>query len=381
MKSKALPSSSTAAYCQAGKNLNISSLPAIFKHTANRLGSNTETSRLNGRRVVVVDGTGVSMPDTTENQELWPQASICACFCLQTGSLLSYEIGNKKSHELPMLRKQWDTFNSGDIFLGDKGFCSYYDIFSFKIRKDDSVVTLARRKPATAAESSKILGDNDLLIRWKRPTRNHSSSYSKEDWEGLPETLSLRQIKVIVDQPGFRVTPFYIVTTLLDPEKYPASDIAELYYQRWGVELNFADIKTTLGMDILRCKTPEMVRKEILMHFIVYSCIRNLMVDAVIGKETKPSRISFKGCVQAVRQWEPSLNQARLGKSEIIRLISLLYESIIGYIVPEWPGRKEPRVVKRRPKPYQSLTKPRHEMKEIKHPFKSGIKAKKGIDF
>ena len=379
MKSRALPSSSTAAYCQARKNLDISSLQAIFNHTANRLGSNTDTSRLNGRRVVVVDGTGVSMPDTAENQELWPQqshqkegcgfpqASICTCFCLQTGTLLSYEIGNKKSHELPMLRKQWSTFNSGDIFLGDKGFCSYYDMFSFKNRKVDSVVTLARRKPVTAAESSKILGDNDLLIHWKKPTRNSNSSYSKEDWEGLPETLPLRQIKVTVDQPGFRVASFYIVTTLLDPEKYPACEIAELYYQRWDVELNFADIKTTLGTDILRCKTPQMVRKEILMHFIVYNCIRNLMVDAVIGKEAKPSRISFKGCIQAVRQWEPSLNQARLGKSEIIRLISLLYESIIGYIVPARPGRKEPRVVKRRPKPYQSLTKPRHEMKEIKH--------------
>jgi len=157
------------------------------------------------------------MPATAENQELWPQqhhqkqgcgfpqASICACFCLQTGTLLSYEIGNKKSHELPMLRKQWSTFNSEDIFLGDKGSCSYYDMFSFKNREVDSVVTLARRKPVTAAESSKILGDNDLLIHWKRPTRNNNSSYSKEGWEGLPETLPLRQIKVTVDQ-GLRLS-------------------------------------------------------------------------------------------------------------------------------------------------------------------------------
>jgi len=143
LRSKTLPSSSTAAYCQARKKLDLSNLKAILHHTAHHIQTTFDTNKLKGRRVIVVDGTGVTMPDTEKNQAVWPQqshqtpgcgfpqAALCACFCLQTGALLSYEVGNKKSHELPMLRKQWDTFKAGDIFLGDKGFCSYYDVSHF----------------------------------------------------------------------------------------------------------------------------------------------------------------------------------------------------------------------------------------------------------
>ncbi|MDQ6968955.1 MAG: transposase, partial [Mariprofundus sp.] len=129
----------------------------------------------------------------------------------------------------------------------------------------------------------------------------------KEEWEALPETLLLRQIKVTVDPAGFRVESFYIVTTLLDSKLYPADEIADLYFERWDVELFFRDIKTTMGMDILRCKTPEMIRKEILMHMIAYNCIRSLIVHATTGTKTKTRRISFKGSLQAIRQWEPHL--------------------------------------------------------------------------
>ncbi len=379
MKSKPLPSSSTAAYCQARKQLGLPTLEAILQHTSKQLELMSNTDRLYGRRVIVVDGTGTSMPDTIENQLVWPQqrhqkpgcgfpqASICACFCLQTGALLSHEVGNKKSHELPMLRKQWGIFKPGDIFLGDKGFCSYYDLSSLKDRGVDSVITLARRHPVTDAESVKVLGEDDLLIQWKKPIRSKASSYSQSDWEDLPETLLLRQIKVTVNQPGFRTTSFYIITTLLDAAEYPASELADLYLQRWDVELFFRDIKTTMGMDILRCKTPNMVRKEILMHLIAYNCIRRLMAEAAEKKGVKVRRISFKGSVQALRQWEPHLSQAKISRQEQGRIIRLLYESIAANIIPERPGRREPRAVKRRPKPYQLLTAPRHEMKEIQH--------------
>ena len=150
VKLKSVPSSSTAAYCKARKKLGLSTLESIHQHLSDQLKTRTNPDCLNGRRIIVVDGTGVSMPDTEENQEKWPQqrnqkpgcgfpqAAICACFNLQNGALLSYEVGNKKSHELPMLRKQWDTFKSGDIFLGDKGFCSYYDQSGLRDRGVDS---------------------------------------------------------------------------------------------------------------------------------------------------------------------------------------------------------------------------------------------------
>jgi hypothetical protein len=212
-----------------------------------------------------------------------------------------------------------------------------------------------------------VLGENDLLIHWNKPKRSNKSSYSQADWEALPEMLPLRQIKVIVNQPGFRTTSFYIVTTLLDAKAYPASELAEVYFQRWDVELFFRDIKITMDMDILRCKTPEMVRKEILMHLIVYNCIRALIAEAAERTGVRTRRISFKGSVQALRQWEPYLNQANISSQEQNRLIRLLYASIAGNIVVERPGRSEPRAVKRRPKNHQRLNKPRHEMKVIPH--------------
>lgn len=151
--------------------------------------------------------------------------------------------------------------------------------------------------------------------------RSKNSSYSQSDWEALPDTLLLRQIKVTVDQPGFRTQGFYIITTLLDANAYTAEDLADLYYQRWDVELCFRDIKTTMGMDILRCKTPDMVRKEIVMHLITYNGIRYLIAEAAVRAAQRARRISFKGSVQALRHWEPHLNQASINH----RLYQLLY--------------------------------------------------------
>ena len=387
MKSHTLPSSSTAAYCQARQKLMESDLDQILVGTSTHLQPKGDEHLFFGRRVVVVDGTGLSMPDTNENQKLWPQqshqkvgcgfpqAALCACFCLHTGGLLSYELGNKKSHELPMLRKQWSTFNEGDIFLGDKGFCSYFDVSKFKDRGVDSVITLARRIPVVETEAIKILGENDLLIHWKKPKRNKRSSYTQQDLDNLPEELLLRQIKVSVSEPGYRVNTFYIVTTLLDANKYPASDIAELYFKRWDVELYFRDIKTTMGMDILRCKTPSMVRKEIAMHLIVYNCIRCLIMEAATKHNTDIKRMSFKGSLQALRQWEPNINNAKNSRDEVLRLMDILYEIISKTLIPDRPGRSEPRAVQRRPKPFQLMTAPRHEMKESKHRGKVYAKA------
>lgn len=374
-----IPSSSTASYCTARKKLDEEMLFDIFKHTADWCDKIPETGLLNNRRVIVVDGTGISMPDTPENQEIWPQsamqkpgcgfpsARICAFFSLESGALLSYAIGNKKSHELPLFRMQWETFRHGDIFLGDKGFCSYFDIAHLEKQGVDSVVTLARRKPVNKSKCLKILGPNDLLIKWDRPQYNVRLSYSREAREKLPKELVLRQIRVTVSHPGFRAKEFYIVTTLLDKDQYPSKEIAELYLKRWDVELFFRDIKTTIGLDVLRCQTPEMIRKEILMHFISYNCIRRLMFEAAEKIEMAVRLVSFKGSLQAIRNWEPHLNHERVSKAERFKLLNDLYVAMTNCPIKQRPGRSEPRCLKRRPKNYQLLTSPRHEMKEMKH--------------
>ena len=374
-----VPSSSTASYCTARKKLNEQMLSEIFVHTADRLQQIPETGMLNNRRVIVVDGTGVSMPDTPQNQAIWPQTSsqkpgcgfptarICACFSLESGALLSYAIGNKKNHELPLFRQQWEIFKKGDIFLGDKGFCSYFDIANLKKQGVDSVVTLARRTPVNSASCLKKLGPDDLLIAWKRPVYTAKLSYSPDEWASLPKELILRQIKVTVSNPGFRTQEFYIITTLLDAAQYPAEELAGIYFKRWDVELFFRDIKTTMGMDILRCQTPEMIKKEILMHFIAYNCVRRLMCEAAEEAALEVRVVSFKGSLQALRNWEPHLNQAKVSKSESFRLISDLYEAMTNTPIRQRPGRSEPRCLKRRSKNYQLLTSPRHEMKEVPH--------------
>jgi len=378
-RSLPLPSTSSSAYCQARQKIEQSELKSILAHTTSQLTQqHSVKNNVESRRVIVVDGTGVSMPDTQSNQKQWPQQShqkqgcgfpqarICACFDLRSGGVLSYQVGNRKQQELPLLRQQWDTFKAGDIFLGDKGFCSFYDVYKFSIRDVDSVITLARRKPVTAANADKILGEDDLLIHWPKPKWNKNLSYSKEEWLALPENISLRQIKVNVDEPGFRVKTFYIITTLIDSVNYSAKQITELYYQRWDVELFFRDIKTTMGMDILRCKSPDMIQKELLMHFIVYNCIRLLMLKASKQKGISPRTISFKASVQALRQWEPLL-KPDMKLSERNRLIDLLYDCISASEIHQRPGRREPRCIKRRPKNFQLLNKPRHEMIEISH--------------
>lgn len=379
LKGARLPSSSTASYCTARKKLGEQTLSDIFQYTAEQGDKSITTGLLNNRRVIVVDGTGLSMPDTPENQIVWPQsasqkpgcgfptARVCACFSLESGSLLSYEIGNKKSNELPLFRQQWQTFEPGDIFLGDKGFCSYFDIVKLKEQSVDSVLTLARRKPVGKSKCLKVFNQNDLLIKWDRPKYNHRLSYSRETLEQLPVELILRQIRVVVDQPGFRTKDFFIVTTLLDPTKYPSEEIARLYLQRWDVELFFRDIKTTMGMDVLRCQTPEMIRKEILMNFIAYNCVRRLMYEAAEKADLAVRLVSFKGSLQAIRSWEPQLNHDKLNKAERNKMLNDLYGTVTGLPLQQRPGRREPRCLKRRPKSYQLLTKPRYEMKEIEH--------------
>lgn len=382
MKSLSVPSSSPAAYCNARKKLTEEDLETIFGHTASGMADCcTGTDLVGGRRVIVVDGTGVSMPDTAANQAVWPQQSqqkpgcgfptahICGCFALGNGALLSYETGNKKSSELGLFRKQWNIFRDGDIMLGDKMFCNYYDLAMLKRRGVDSVVTLPgmKRRPVAQSKAVKIIGDNDLIISWKKPVWNKKAAYSREEWERLPSELILRQTRIDVSTAGFRTKSFTIITTLLDPSSHPATELAELYFRRWDVELFLRDIKTTLGMDVLRCKTPQMVRKEILMHFIAYNCIRRLIHESAQDRNADVMRISFKGAVQAVRQWEPCFEKVKHNVRARRRILRLLYEAVSASRVPERPWRSEPRCRKRKPKPYQFLTVSRHEMKETKH--------------
>lgn len=366
IRDKALPSNSTSAYCQARKKLPVELLKSIFQITSEpTIKSN---SLLGGRRVIVADGTGVSMADTQANQTDFPQplgqkigcgfpqARICACFDLYSGVALSYRVGNKKSHELPLFRKQFGIFKSNDIFLGDKGFVCFADMVNLKTMGVDSIVGLAKRKPVKIQDANKILGENDLLVTWNKTAKNRTYDNSNE-WNKYPSSIPVRQVKVKMDIPGYRPKDFYIVTTLLDHNKYPAEEIKKVYLKRWNVELYFRDLKTTLGMDILRCKTPDMVEKEMLMYFIVYNSLKRLAYNGT-KKKINPDDISFKSCQQILLGFTHAFRE-----KNALNLLPKLLKAISESVLFKRENRVEPRVIKRRPKPFKLMVNPRTELK------------------
>ncbi len=366
------PGSSTAAYCNARARLSRDTLLSIHRHTADESQRRLVSEQLwHGRHVKVIDGTGVSMPDTPDNQRAFqqpsnqkkgcgfPVAKLVGCFCLASGALLHWAEGTKHVHERKLFRKFFAFFRPDDIVLTDRGFCSYTDIALLQRAGVDTVMRLHQARPSDLRKG-KQLGPNDRLVTWQKP-KQRPRGCTLRDWRRVPDSLTLRLVYVSVDVKGWRTKSLVVVTTLTDPVAYPPADIAKLYLRRWAVELFFRDIKMTLGMDILRCQTPDMVRKEIVMHAIAYNLIRGLMQQAAALYHVPIERLSFKGSVDTLRQWTQTLNAASDKPREQVRLFNQLLQILAEDIVPFRPERTEPRVRKRRPKAYPLMTSPRHE--------------------
>lgn len=364
----------TGAYCKARARLPLRALEDVHEKLAST--PMDEGEKWLGRIVKVVDGSSVSMPDTPENQERYPQPSaqkpgcgfpvmrVVVLFFLSSGLLLNVAKSALSVHERTLFRQLWDCLKVGDIALADAGFCSFADFHYLLQRGVDSVMRNhgSRKKGLVELER---LGEGDRLINWIK-TQVRPQWLSKEEWNGMPETLTVREISVTVDVPGFRSKSLIIVTTLLDPKAYPKEAIVDLYRKRWAVELYLRNIKIALGMDILRCKTPGMVEKELWIHVITYNLIRTLMNRAAKTHGASLDRISFKGTLATVRQWAPVMAGAEQeGKYE--RTFSAMLRCIAKDLVPLRPDRTEPRALKRRPKNYQRLTKPRNQFTETPH--------------
>ena len=366
------PGSGTAGYCRARSRLSRDTLLGIHQHGADELQRRVSDEQLwCGRHVKVIDGTGVSMPDTPKNQRAFPQpsnqkkgcgfpvAKLVGSFCLASGALLHWAEGTQHVHERKLFRKLFAFFRADDIALTDRGFCSYVDIALLLRAGVDTVMRLHQARPSDLRKG-KRLGPNDRLVTWQKP-KQRPRGCTAADWRRVPDTLTLRLVYVSVQVPGWRTQSLVVVTTLTDPIRYTATAIARLYLRRWAVELFFRDIKITLGMDVLRCLTPAMVRKEIVMHAIAYNLIRALMQQAAALYHVPIERLSFKGSVDALRQWTDTLNAAHDRPREQARLFNQLLQILAEDTVPLRPDRAEPRVRKRRPKAYPLMTKPRRE--------------------
>jgi hypothetical protein len=364
----------TAAYCQARKRLPLDTLQRLRVVVA--AAGEKSACLWHDLRPKVIDGTTVSLPDTKKNQNAYPQWSgqkpgcgfplikLVGVFSLATGVLLDYAKGNKHQSELRMLKGLLDQFKRGDLALADRGFCSYVLLALLLLRQVPSVLRLHKARPSDLRKG-KRLGKNDRLLTWFKPYEKPRWLPSTW-WKRIPEQLNVRVLRFKLRSRGFRPESVTLVTTLLDAEKYPAQEVALLYARRWKIELWFRDIKTSMGMQVLRCKSPAMAHKELEMFFIAYNFIRCLMVQAGVSNDVSLDRMSFKGTVDSVRQFNLAIAQARSKKKQN-QLITQLLEVIARDEVPDRPGRLEPRAVKRRPKPFQLLNRPRRLMKEIPH--------------
>lgn len=367
----------TGGYCQARQRLPLSRLQQVTGQIAQAARAACPKDRLwRGREIKVVDGSSLTMPDTAANQRVFPQQRMqkpgcgfpimrfVGLFSLGTGCLLSVVSGSYYEGELSLFRKLWHFLKPRDVLLADRHFSDYGTLATLWNRGVDAVVRQHSQRPSDFRHGS-YLGPQDRLVAWTKPLERPKTIGSKL-WSRLPQVLSLRMIRIQCAARGFRTQRLVLTTTLLDPEKYPTAEIAQLYLQRWNVELFFRQIKTTLQMEHLRCQSPQMVRKEFFMHLLGYNLMRALMLQTVRQHGVPLERLSFKGGVDAVRQFGGALARAR-SKRRAAALLRELFRVLASDLVPSRPGRRQPRAVKRRPKPYSLLTKPRHQFVEIPH--------------
>jgi len=416
----------TAGYCKARKRLRQEDLDQVEAPLTRAIRSDHLIGRLwYGRPVKVVDGSGLSMPDTPKNRALYPPPHtaaqrqkrsggrttrkrrmkrhgasrtksaratrrrcsnprkaqrpakapprkrpcafpvmrVVALFCLGTGLLLELARDSLAVGERRLFRSLWDTLLPDDVVLADRGFCGYGEFYHLRERGVDAVM---RAHPCRTAGRRRVqrLGRHDEFVLWLK-SKPGPTCPDKALWPSLPDAMLVREITFTVPIPGFRTDVVTVATTLLDPVAFPTEAFADLYRQRWQAELFLRDIKITLGMDILRGQSPEMIHKELTMHRIAYNLVRLTMLEAARQRNCPVTTLSFKGTLSTLRSWAPLF----LFGSRSTR--AALWRSLIDVIgrdpLPWRPNRIEPRARKRRPKNYQLLNKPRHQFKEILH--------------
>jgi hypothetical protein len=329
-----------------------------------------------GLRVKVADASTLTLEDTPKNQAAYPQPRsqkpgcgfpimrLIGLFSLATGLFTDWATGTWTSHELVLLQCLWDSLSKGDVLLGDRGFGTWAVLAQCLARQIEGVFRL-RGHRRSDWRRGKRLSKNERLVQWERP-RKRPDYLEQKAWALLPQILTLRLVRVIITEPGYRTRKVILVTTLLDSQKYPPAALAQLYRRRWDMELSLRHLKTTLQLEHLSCKTPANVQRELHMHLLAHNLVRRLMFEAARKAHVPLSRISFAGALSAARRTGEAMLQAR-NQSQRNQLLEELYRVLAKDLVPERPGRWEPRAVKRRPKPYPVLTRPRSRFREISH--------------
>lgn len=359
-------STNTGGYCRARKRLPLEMVSGMARYTGRLIGGEApDPWSWFGRRVRLVDGTSVTLPDTPANQDAYPQQSIQASglgfpicrivgiTCLSSGALLDAAMGKykgKETGELALLRSMMDVFEAGDVILADALYATYFLLAELLLRGVDAVFEQhGARQRSTDFLQGETLGKQDHLITLTKP-KVRPEWMTADQFESAPETLTVRELKV-----GGKV----LVTTLLCPNATPKTELKKLFKLRWQVELDIRNIKTTLGMETLSCKSPEMGEKEMWTYLLAYNLIRMIMLQSASLADVLPRSLSFKHTQQLWLAWSGA-SRASDDNESPTGLLALVAEQTVG----NRPGRIEPRATKRRPKPYPLLTKPRNEARE-----------------
>jgi hypothetical protein len=366
----------TGPYCKARQRLPEAVVARLARETGQELHRQHPAGQILGGRIVkVVDGTTCSMPDTAENQAVWPQPPtqkpglgfplmrLAAVMSLNCATVLDVAMGpykGKETGETALFRTLLDRLEKGDVLLADRYYASYWMIALLSARGVDSLLRQHQLRK-TDFRRGRRLGPDDHVVTMKKPAQK-PDWMDEQTYEQMPAELTVREVRVRVCQRGFRVRTLVLVTTLLDAQLYNKQELARAFRLRWHVELDLRAIKQTMNMGVLRCKSPDMVRKEVWMHLLAYNLIRTLMAKAAEQEGIEPREVSFAGALQAVNAFAPVLQIA--DRKDLPRLSEILLRIIARSRVGNRPDRFEPRAVKRRAKPIALLTTPRRKARK-----------------
>jgi hypothetical protein len=359
-------STHTGAYCRARQRLPLEMISTLTRYTARVMTERTpDTWHWRGRPVRLVDGATVALPDTPDNQAVYPQPSsqktglgfpqcrLVGIICLASGTVLNAAMGacqGKGGDEQSLLRSMLDTLESGDILLGDAFYATYFLLCALQQRGVDGVFEQqGSRRRSTDFRRGQRLGQRDHVIELRKP-KSKPAWMSQTDYDQAPESLKARELYT-----GGKI----LMTTLLCPKQTTKAALKKLYRDRWHVELDLRNIKTTLGMEMLSCRTPAMAQKEIWVYLLAYNLIRLLMAQAALLADLLPRQLSFKHTLQLWIAWRHSA-AGSYDDDKLASLFLLIAQQQVG----KRPGRIEPRALKRRPKPFPLLTKPRSIARE-----------------
>jgi hypothetical protein len=347
----------TGGYCRARQRLPLEMVSTLARETGRLLHEKALAKWLwRGRVVKLVDGTGISMPDTPENQERYPQPSTQApgvgfpaarlvmVICLATGAALDMAVGphsGKGTGELALVRSLLDGFYRGEVMLADALYCNYW-LMATLMGAGVDVLFEQNGARTTDFRRGKSLGAREHLVCWPKPAAR-PEWMTPEQYAHFPDELTVREVKVAHQ---------VLVTTLLDHRRISKDELSTLYARRWNVELDLRNLKTTTGMDVLNCQTPQMNEKQLWVHLLAYNVIRLLIAQAACNAGIDPRELSFKHTVQLWTEW---VSRGLSATEDDGRLFTLIAQCRVG----NRAGRIEPRMRKRRPKPYPWLKVPR----------------------